>query len=99
MSEQSRIKTPQTHPDHETVGKHFGGSNWKVDEPAVNIYYCDSYDPSCGFWLTNINDPTDRKNVSERAIGGTFFKAEDRGDHWYIWQWHTKVPKKENKHE
>lgn len=59
------IKTPQTHPDHDVVGQYFVG--WTSE-----VYLCDSYDTSMGFWMTNILDPKDRRNVSERAIGRTF---------------------------
>lgn len=66
------LKTPETHPDHHTVGKYFC-SGWD----GV-IYYCDSYDPSIGYWMTPIDvtdkdwRPVERKNVSERAIGRSF---------------------------
>jgi hypothetical protein len=59
------IKTPTTHPAHETVGSYFQGYSGAV-------YFCDSYDPRSGFWMTNILDDADRRNVSERAIGRTF---------------------------
>jgi len=35
------------------------------------IYFCDSYDPTCGYWLTNVDDEKDKVNVSERAINRT----------------------------
>jgi hypothetical protein len=64
------IKTPETHPDHEVVGKRFRAWDTRGLESAT--YYCDSYDPRIGYWMTNEADPTDRKNVSERAINRTF---------------------------
>jgi len=84
------IKTPQTHPDHEVVGKYFGGHSIVFEKSQ--IYFCDSYDPALGYWMTNI-DPklNDRRNVSERAIGRTFYRAEDRGIYWWITQWGAKV--------
>jgi hypothetical protein len=60
----SDIKTPETHPNHETVGRTF--------KSFGELYYCDSYDPQCGFWMTKIGRETERRNVSERAIGRTF---------------------------
>jgi hypothetical protein len=36
------------------------------------IYLCDSYEWNMGFWMTDVSDPTNRRNVSERAIGRTF---------------------------
>lgn len=59
------IITPKTHPDHETVGHNFKGWDGKV-------YFCDSYDPRIGFWMTEVGNTENRKNVSERAIGRTY---------------------------
>lgn len=47
------IKTPITHPDHETVGRWFRGYNITRDE--LSLFYCDSYDPRIGFWMSDIN--------------------------------------------
>jgi hypothetical protein len=62
------ILTPENAPNHPVVGRMFRAYVSKV-------YYCDSYDPSCGYWMTNVDDPTDRTNVSERAIGRTFHEV------------------------
>lgn len=59
------IQTPKTHPNHEVVGKRFKAYNGRV-------YYCDSYDPRRGYWMTPEDNHADRTNVSERAIGRTF---------------------------
>ena len=64
------IITRQTHPDHHTVGHFFTSFH--------NVYYCDSYDPDCGYWMTNINEMLDRRNVSERAIGRTYHEVYKR---------------------
>lgn len=85
------IKTPQTHPDHHTVGRHWGAHSIKHENTA--IYFCDSYDPSCGYWMTNVHDETDRVNISERAPHRTWWPAEDKGDHYYITQWGVRVKK------
>lgn len=74
------VKTPTTHPDHPTVGHHFSGVNWRRNR--TEVYFCDSYDPQIGYWMTNVYDPADRKNVSERAIERTFHHVEEREDHW-----------------
>lgn len=64
------IKTPQTHPDHAIVGKRFYAYNGAT-------YFCDSYDPSCGFWMTpEVPESTKRTCVSERAPGGTFHEID-----------------------
>lgn len=64
------IKTRRTDPDHPIVGRFFAA--WNNGE---QVYYCDSYDPSCGYWMTNIRDTQDRRNVSEWAPGRTFHEV------------------------
>jgi len=66
----SQIITPKDCPDHEVVGHTFIGWNGAT-------FICDSYDPRIGYWMTNTDDATDRRNVSERAIGKTFHKRKD----------------------
>lgn len=51
--------------DHEVVGHTFKAWDGKT-------YLCDSYDERIGFWMTEIGNPNNRRNVSERAIGGAF---------------------------
>jgi len=84
------IKTPQTHPDHHVVGKFWGAHSFKNDKTAV--YYCDSYDSDLGYWMTNILDHTDRRNISERAPWATYWPAEDKGTYFWVTQWGVKVP-------
>lgn len=60
------IKTPLTHGNHHTVGKVLKSYEGKY-------YYCDSYDSSCGYWLTPLSEEDERKNISERAIDRTFW--------------------------
>lgn len=67
------IKTLETHPNHPTVGQFFDAYDDKV-------YYCDSYDSSCGFWMTEYGNPDNRKNISETAIGRTFHVIHVLGD-------------------
>jgi hypothetical protein len=64
----SAIKTPETHPDDPVVGKYFKAYDGRK-------YYCDSYDPSCGYWMTTQEGELRRTCVSERAIGRTFHEA------------------------
>lgn len=66
------IKTRQTHPDHQVVGHFF--TAWNDGE---QVYYCDSYDPAIGYWMTNIRNIQDRRNVSERAPGRTYHEVYD----------------------
>lgn len=87
------IKTPQTHPKHHVVGRHWGAHSIRFDRTA--IYFCDSYDPDAGYWMQNIHEPTDRTCVSERAINGTYWEAEDRGTYWYILQWRVGISKRD----
>lgn len=86
----ANLVTPENAPDHRVVGHHFGA--YCYQEKGTAVYYCDSYDPRQGFWMTNINDASDRRNVAEHAIGRNFHEAKDRGAHWYVSEWNTKVP-------
>lgn len=74
------IKTPETDPDHETVGRTFKA--WDGHK-----YVCDSWEENLGFWMTRVDAPIERRadvhsefrrNVSERAIGRTFHQVYDR---------------------
>ncbi len=85
------IKTPQTHPDHWVVGKYWGAHSTKHEKTA--IFFCDSYDPSCGYWMTNVHDPEDRRNISERAPMRTWWPAEVKATYYYIPQWGVRVEK------
>ena len=78
------VKTLQTHPNHRTIGYIYRGWNGQM-------YYCDSYDPRCGFWMTNVLVETDRRNVSERAIDRTFHN-------WNIAQWRAHELNPDNQH-
>ena len=62
------IRTPHTDPSHHTVGRRFTKSG--------ESYYCDSYDPLQGYWMTN-EKTGERRNVSERAIGSTFHQIHE----------------------
>ncbi len=85
------IITPKTNPDHPVVGHYFGGYNYATK--GTVIYYCDSYDPRLGYWLTNVKDKKDRRNVSEAAINRTFHEARDVGTHWWVTTWSVQVLK------
>jgi hypothetical protein len=72
----TKLLTPESHPDHDFVGKYFRG--WLKGV----VYHCDSYDPSCGYWMTPVttseeNPNPQRTNVSERAIGRTYHRLKD----------------------
>ena len=73
------IKTAKKYPHHPTIGhlfKGFSSLTWKTE-----TYHCDSWDSEIGFWMTNVNNVEDRKNVSERAIGATFHHDYDHCTH------------------
>lgn len=82
-SDKFAIMTPQTHLNHETIGQLFVGPS--VDGCA-GIYYCDSYDPRQGFWMTHFTGQR-RTNVSERAINGTFHRInfDQYPDRLHVW--------------
>lgn len=46
------------------VGRTFRG--WNGER-----YKCESMDDA-GYWMVNVKDPRDRRNISARAIGRTF---------------------------
>lgn len=68
--------TPESHPDHHTVGKDFMGHSAKHSKSAR--WFCKSHDPA-GYNMVNRSDPDDETNVSERAIGRTFHDIHDMG--------------------
>lgn len=74
MRPEKIIKTPETDPDHDTIGYTFRA--WDGHR-----YFCDSWEEGLGFWMTRLDAPLERRadphseyrrNVSERAIGRTF---------------------------
>lgn len=85
------IKTPKTHPDHHVVGHYFAG--YSCSTGKTEIYFCDSYDSRIGYWMTNVNESKDRKNISERAIGRTFMEAVDKGSYWRVDNWGKQIAK------
>lgn len=87
------IRTAKSHPWHHTVGKQFRGTNWRNCESST--FYCDSYDPSCGYWMTDLFHPDYRHNVSEVAIGRVFHEInndEYNGRIRYYCQWGPVKP-------
>ena len=70
------IIAPETCPDHSVVGRYFRG--WLKGV----IYYCDSYDPHIGYWMTPVkvsdeNPNPQRTNVSEWAISRTYHEISE----------------------
>ncbi len=72
------IVTADSHPKHHVVGRRFRAYDG-------HIYVCDSYDSRIGYWMTREDAPPERRNdamgewrrnVSERAIGGTFHRID-----------------------
>lgn len=75
--------TPKSHPDHPVVGRDLLGHSWKHRRTAR--YHCVSHDRR-GYNLVNRADPEDAKNVSERAVGGTFHVIHERdGAEYSAW--------------
>lgn len=73
------IKTPQTDPNHRVVGKFFKA--WSLAHPGSTVYYCDSWVDE-GFWMVNVYDANERRNVSINAIGRTYHYCSE-GDKKY----------------
>jgi len=82
------IKTPETHPEHDVVGKFWAGWDGIV-------YLCDSYDPKRGYWMTPVDvsgrrdegEPK-RRNISESAIARTYYQRW-KCPHCGIWLKYT----------
>lgn len=55
------------------VGRKF--KTWSIKHHKMTTYRAESYDPSHGFWMVNEEDPTDRRDVSERVIGRTYHEV------------------------
>lgn len=79
MNRERIVKTPETDPNHHTVGRKFKAWDGKT-------YFCDSWVENMGYWMSWVDatdedkaDPNSRwrKNVSERAIGRTFHEIHD----------------------
>ena len=70
--------TPDDYKVEEVTSNHAVGHRFKgprCTEPyGVATYRCTSYDSRQGFWMENEEDPSDRRNVSERAVGRTFHR-------------------------
>jgi hypothetical protein len=81
----SVFRTSRTHPGDSVVGLYWGAHS--IKHGKTQVYFCDSYDPAIGYWMTNLNDATDRVNISERAPWRTWWPAEDKGTYYYIMQW------------
>lgn len=87
VQHEKRDLLPPAYPNDEVIGRYFISG-------CGAIYYCDSYDPNQGYWMTPAREgdtswcrqPATRTNVSERAIGGTFhriYRDEDSAGVWY----------------
>jgi hypothetical protein len=59
-----KVITPTDEPNHPVLGRRFKSFD--------SVYLCDSWEENAGYWMTNTSDPTDRRNVSERAINRTY---------------------------
>lgn len=58
------------------VGRKLKGYSGRAHAPAT--YTIESYARSHGFWIVNEVDPTERHDISERAIGRTFFLVPEK---------------------
>jgi hypothetical protein len=65
-----RVLTVKNRPDHHVIGQFYTG--WTTGQQQ--IYYCDCWVQNAGYWMTNVRDPSDRRNISERAIDRTYHR-------------------------
>lgn len=89
MEDSTTMNASVSPSNDDVVGMYFAGG---VFGSGTQIYLCESLD-SQGYWMANVNNPSDRRNISERAIGRTFHLAKDRGDHWWIAYWALRIEK------
>lgn len=86
-----KIITPENNNGQDwVVGKKFAATCPETGN--IVVYLCDLYD-CVGYWMTNVLDATDRRNVSERAINRTFWEVEDDGEYYWCNQWGRKIHK------
>ena len=63
--------TPESHPDHHTVGLEFMGNDYQHSGSRAVRWFCESHD-RCGYWMYATDGSGHWNNVSERAIGRSF---------------------------
>lgn len=65
-------------PDRPTeyAGNFYRGGGWTSTHPETQTYELLSHHP-CGYHLINVSDPSDRRCISERAIGPTYHKMHE----------------------
>lgn len=85
------VMTPEAYPQHPTIGRFFSAGI------GNEVYFCDSYEPRLGFWMTNVVDASDRRNVSEMAINRTFHTLDDsskpkKDEGRHYWAVDTRLP-------
>jgi hypothetical protein len=76
--------TPESHPDHHVVGQDLMG--WSQKHGRAVRFFCHSHDAS-GYNLVMRGDDEEHKNISERAVGRTFFVISDMGDGREVSAW------------
>ena len=67
--------TPESHPEHHTVGKEFMGPHPDFVGPATR-WFCESHDAQ-GYWLYATDGSGRWAGVSERAIGRTYHEIHE----------------------
>lgn len=68
--------TPETHPDHPTVGREFGGHDLQDSAMPGKRWFCFSHD-QFGYWMYATDGSGHWTNISERAIGRAFHEIWD----------------------
>lgn len=83
--------TPETHPDHHTVGHDFMAHGYPENNWQSVRWFCVCHDQA-GYWMFATDGSGMWTNVSERAIGRTFHEIHpDEG--WGEWsQWGASPP-------
>ncbi len=85
------IKTPESPLHDAVIGRYFAATSFERE--GTEIFFCESFDSQAGFRMTNVNHPLETRDVSIGAIGRTWRQAEDRGDHWWVPEWNSRIEK------
>jgi hypothetical protein len=77
--------TPESHPDHHTVGRDFMAHGYPENEWKTTRWFCVCHDQG-GYWMFATDGSGQWANVSERAIDRTYHTVyRDGHGEWSQW--------------
>jgi hypothetical protein len=79
---------PDSYVVMEVVGKRFTGGGYDFDhKPITRIFECFGHDPRNGFWMRTLDNdegPPYQTNISEHAVGRTFYRVQMKLGAWAL---------------